>query len=296
MSSCEFAYSDDSASVSDDDIDSFSPLSSARLQSRPAYKVVDERGLFTLRREVMDKVKSILGVSENEAEGLLGHKKWDSDAAVTSFFENERASRVASGLIDPDNDPDREKLASTSSERTSTISSCGICFESLSPAKSKSVGCGHAFCQECWQGYLSHKVDDGLMCSDIRCPHPKCPIRVPEAMTRRILEPDAGARFDSFLLKSFVEQCATLKPCVGADCNKAVMFEVAPTQPTNVECDCGSKFCWLCLKQPHTPIACDIVSKWILKNTSEAENANWILSHTRPCPKCRRPVEKNGGT
>ncbi|CAN0923374.1 Probable E3 ubiquitin-protein ligase ARI7 [Linum grandiflorum] len=31
------------------------------------------------------------------------------------------------------------------------------------------------------------------------------------------------------------------------------------------------------------------------KNLSEAENVNWILAHTKQCPKCRKPIEKNQG-
>lgn len=37
------------------------------------------------------------------------------------------------------------------------------------------------------------------------------------------------------------------------------------------------------------------MSKWLLKNKDESENTNWILAKTKPCPKCKRPIEKNNG-
>lgn len=37
------------------------------------------------------------------------------------------------------------------------------------------------------------------------------------------------------------------------------------------------------------------MSKWILKNSAESENMNWILANSKPCPKCKRPIEKNQG-
>jgi ariadne-1 len=42
-------------------------------------------------------------------------------------------------------------------------------------------------------------------------------------------------------------------------------------------------------------VDCDTVSKWIVKNSAESENLNWILANTKPCPKCKRPIEKNQG-
>ncbi|PWA63556.1 Zinc finger, C6HC-type [Artemisia annua] len=45
-----------------------------------------------------------------------------------------------------------------------------------------------------------------------------------------------------------------------------------------------------------SPLNCETVGKWVLKNTDEALNSNcWILLHTKPCPKCNRPIEKNNG-
>ena len=37
------------------------------------------------------------------------------------------------------------------------------------------------------------------------------------------------------------------------------------------------------------------VRAWLVKNSAESENLNWILANTKPCPKCHRPIEKNQG-
>jgi len=34
---------------------------------------------------------------------------------------------------------------------------------------------------------------------------------------------------------------------------------------------------------------------WIKKCRDESETVNWITVNTKPCPKCHKPVEKNGG-
>ena len=37
------------------------------------------------------------------------------------------------------------------------------------------------------------------------------------------------------------------------------------------------------------------MARWIIKNSAESENLNWILANTKQCPKCKRPIEKNQG-
>ncbi|KAG6409433.1 hypothetical protein SASPL_127472 [Salvia splendens] len=43
------------------------------------------------------------------------------------------------------------------------------------------------------------------------------------------------------------------------------------------------------LRSPIAPVDCGTVSKWIMKNSAE------ILANSKPCPKCKRPIEKNQG-
>lgn len=45
----------------------------------------------------------------------------------------------------------------------------------------------------------------------------------------------------------------------------------------------------------HSPANCHIVDKWKKKSKDESENVNWMIANTKKCPKCRAPIEKNGG-
>lgn len=35
--------------------------------------------------------------------------------------------------------------------------------------------------------------------------------------------------------------------------------------------------------------------KWDEKVSGDSETKNWFMANTKPCPKCQKPVEKNGG-
>ncbi|KAI8012503.1 putative E3 ubiquitin-protein ligase ARI7 [Camellia lanceoleosa] len=84
------------------------------------------------------------------------------------------------------------------------------------------------------------------------------------------------------------------KWCPAPGCEYAIEF-VAGTGGYDVACLCSYAFCWNCTEEAHRPVDCGTVAKWILKNSAESENMNWILANSKPCPKCKRPIEKNQG-
>ncbi|KAJ9081899.1 hypothetical protein DSO57_1010109 [Entomophthora muscae] len=43
------------------------------------------------------------------------------------------------------------------------------------------------------------------------------------------------------------------------------------------------------------PCLCDYAKAWLMKAQDDSETSNWIISHTKVCPKCKAPIEKNGG-
>src|SRR5690348_2365825 len=38
-----------------------------------------------------------------------------------------------------------------------------------------------------------------------------------------------------------------------------------------------------------------MLKKWLKKCADDSETSNWISSNTKDCPKCNKPIEKNGG-
>ncbi|THU50575.1 hypothetical protein C4D60_Mb06t21690 [Musa balbisiana] len=87
---------------------------------------------------------------------------------------------------------------------------------------------------------------------------------------------------------------AQIKWCPSPGCEFAVDFDINSIS-YDVCCYCSHSFCWNCIEEVHRPVDCGTVAKWIIKNNAESENTNWILVNSKPCPKCKRPIEKNQG-
>jgi len=197
---------------------------------------------------------------------------------------------------------------------------CGICLDELSGTSMRSAGCGHPFCVECWGDYMSTSVDDGPSCLNLRCPMPGCGVVVPDELVAALTPAKSLERRRKFEHHSIVDDNPALKWCPGVDCGRAIECTVARVAgpsggasssaagggggggggggtcaPVDIRCKCGHSFCWSCNKEAHRPVDCETVDKWVRKNGAESENVNWLLANTKPCPKCKRPIEKNQG-
>ncbi|KAF7017115.1 hypothetical protein CFC21_030603 [Triticum aestivum] len=136
---------------------------------------------------------------------------------------------------------------------------CGICFENCPYASMSAAACGHPFCSVCWRGYISTAINDGPGCLMLRCPDPSCAAAVGQDMINSLANEEDKEKYGRYLRRSYIED------------NRK------------------------CTEEAHRPVDCATVSKWILKNSAESENMNWILANSKPCPKCKRPIEKNQG-
>ncbi|PRQ23982.1 putative aminoacyltransferase, E1 ubiquitin-activating enzyme [Rosa chinensis] len=74
--------------------------------------------------------------------------------------------------------------------------------------------------------------------------------------------------------------------CPAPGCDYAIYFIVG-SGSYDVTCRCSYSFCWKCTEEAHRPVDCGTVANWILKNSAESENMNWILANSKPCPKCK---------
>ncbi len=146
-------------------------------------------------------------------------------------------------------------------------------------------------------------LSDGPAVLSLRCCHHGCGTAAPGSLVRALLDDDGGTdvrRYDAFVLRSFVEAHPRVRWCPGADCAAALECVSASAAGTSCGMDvacgaCGAAFCWTCGGEAHRPLACAILREWQLKACAESENLNWILANTKPCPKCKRPIEKHAG-
>ncbi|KAF2300190.1 hypothetical protein GH714_010567 [Hevea brasiliensis] len=249
-----------------------------------SYTVLKEEDIRRCQEDDITRVSTVLSISRFDASILLRHYNWSISKVHDEWFADEEAVRKSVGLLDT-------PVVQFSNARELT---CGICFEPFPHDKISSAACGHPFCRSCWSGYISTTINDGPGCLMLRCPDPSCRAAIGQDMINLLASDEVKDKYSRYLLRSYIEDNRKTKWCPAPGCEYAVDFGGGGGS-FDVSCLCSYSFCWNCTEEAHRPVDCGTVAKWILKNSAESENMNWILANSKPCPKCKRPIEKNQG-
>ncbi|KAF5178136.1 E3 ubiquitin-protein ligase arih1 [Thalictrum thalictroides] len=250
------------------------------------YCVLSYEDIKTHQEDAINMVSGVLSTSKFESTLLLLDYNWVVTQVEEAWFADEEKVRIEVGLI--------EKPV-VEYHNFSMQVTCVICFDNYPRKEMNSAACGHLFCSTCWRAYISTSINDGPGCLRLRCPLYKCTSAVSQDIVNELVSTEDKDRYSYYLLRSYVESRKKTKWCPAAGCDNAVDYEHDGGSYYDVQCNCTNSFCWNCTEDAHRPVKCEIVANWILKNSSESKNTNWILSNTKSCPKCKRCIEKNQG-
>ncbi|XP_068320194.1 probable E3 ubiquitin-protein ligase ARI1 isoform X1 [Pyrus communis] len=260
------------------------------LPKGPTTKVITKESLLTAQKEDLRRVMDLLFLREHHARTLLIHHRWDVEKLFAVYVEKGKSWLFAEAGVTVVDHQDLDPSPPNSPVM------CAICMEDVPSNETTKMDCGHCFCNSCWTEHFVVKINEGQS-KRIRCMAHKCNAICDEAVVRNLVSkrhPQLAEKFDRFLLESYIEDNKRVKWCPSTPhCGNAIRVE--DDQFCEIECSCGLQFCFSCLLKAHSPCSCLMWELWAKKCRDESETVNWITVHTKPCPKCHKPVEKNGG-
>lgn len=265
---------------------------------------------------------------------LLRHFSWNKERLIEKYMDNASAISVAAGLALPEKeDPSTSRTRSSQShsgvrrplrrntseqpksgkakilERVTPPADerpfvCPICYDDTQ-AKTLSLFCGHKFCTDCWNAYVTSKIRTEAE-HWITCMAEDCKLVAQDDFVRRALEDDQEtfSRFKELVVRHFVSCNNSLKYCPYPSCtytvscpagaSKSALSTIVPIVTCGA--DTSHKFCFGCsVDADHRPVVCAVAKMWLHKCQDDSETANWIKSNTKECSKCQSTIEKNGG-
>lgn len=272
-----------------DDCDDEANLIEEEYDDQQTFTVLKEEEIAKLQEDDITEVSTVLSISQSAASFLLPQFNWSVNKLNDEWFADQDKIREKAGLLE-------KPVVQFNLDSKNQMITCGICFEEYEYESMSSAACGHPFCGDCWRGYISAAINEGPACLMLRCPEPSCRAAVGPDLISGLVSQQEHDRYKHYLLRSYVEQQSKIKWCPAPDCKYAVKFDAFyGTRSYDVSCLCSHSYCWNCTEENHRPVDCETVRKWILKNKDNSQNAQWILVNTKPCPKCKRPIQKNQG-
>ncbi|WIA17066.1 hypothetical protein OEZ85_013967 [Tetradesmus obliquus] len=263
-------------------------------KERPPYRIIDADMLKKVQAEAVSDLETIWSCKKSVAKALLMYYRWDKERLLTDLAEKgpELVYKTA-GVAEQANNRAEPGAGSSSSQQEQVT--CDVCMCENSRSECSSNGCGHTFCNTCWRGHLAVQIADG-QARHISCMAYKCGVVCDDELVLHVMkgERELLSKYKQSHLESYMEDNERVAFCPSVPwCGHAVEVDSDPfVEP---ECPCGIAFCFKCGKAPHSPCTCDMWLLWDEKINGDSETRNWLAANTKPCPKCSKPVEKNGG-
>lgn len=153
--------------------------------------------------------------------------------------------------------------------------------------------CKHTFCLDCWQQHLIVKIEAGIGSCSAPCMQAGCNMTVPHYLFMKMLPRPTLAKYWRNLCRQYTEQATSnVVWCSKPGCE--YLFVSHGFEQT-ILCKCQYSTCLKCGLESHIPALCSLVEKWNERANADSACANWIQVHTKLCPKCNRPIQKNEG-
>ncbi|CAA0827598.1 Probable E3 ubiquitin-protein ligase ARI1 [Striga hermonthica] len=270
-----------------EDDDSDVPCARSRA---PSSKIITRESLLAAQRKDLRRVMELLSVREHHARTLLIHYRWDVEKLIALYVEKGKSCMFSKAGVTI-----TELFDFDLPEASSTVM-CNICMDDVPSEDLTKMDCGHFFCDTCWTEHFIVKINEGQS-KRITCMSHKCNSICDEAIIRKLVgvkRSDLAEKFERFLLESYIEDNRMVKWCPSVPhCGNAIRVENG--ELCELECSCGLQFCFSCRSVAHSPCSCRMWELWMNKRRDESETVNWMMAHTKLCPMCLKPVEKNGG-
>ena len=264
--------------------------------------------------ECIKEVNEVISLPLTTVRLLLHHFRWDKEKLMERFYDPDPDHQEAlfrqAHIVNPFKKPHYHTQTSTSSHRstrrqhsstspsTTTMTNplkspseltCAICCSTKPSSEMTGIECGHTFCRNCWQNYLTYKIMHEGIGQTIPCPS-QCDILVDDkTVLNLIISLEVRSKYQHLITNSFVECNRNMRWCPGMNCTNAIKASYCDV--AMVTCTgCRTSFCFQCGEAWHEPIKCKWLKKWQKKCHDDSETSNWIAANTKECPKCHATI------
>ena len=247
-------------------------------------------------KEKDKKIKEFMEFScldADDAEIVLINYNWNLDTLNDFWYENLEVNKEKCGI--KQSEESIKKCNQFLMKNSIKPGICPVCICEIEKGDEIALKCNHKFCSECFREYLLCSLEDPLLVVSTKCPLKGCNLVVGPSYFLKLFKdiPDKLKLYNKCLIKNFTESNSDLKWCPNPKCG--ICVNVPGHGMKEIKCECGTVYCFKCLKESHRPLDCEMAQRWFDRQKLEADNSKWLLVNTKQCPNCHKYIEKNQG-
>jgi ariadne-1 len=249
-----------------------------------------ERPIFTesqfmdFHDELVHEVSVVLDVHPDVAFELLVAESW---RMAVLFWDYERQPK---DLFERAGIKVSSRKGSLELVQAEAPGVCPVCWCDFEATELLMTACGHLACIDCWRGHFEARIDSREKITCVECGG-----HVSMSTIAQFVGPVMLRRYCLLFCEQDIQEGRQNIHCIRPECPFVLTIESVGCCGV-ATCKCGMRVCWHCRGEAHAPVTCDQMARWrvISEDKSVIQN-EWEMSNTKPCPKCKARIEKNGG-
>lgn len=260
------------------------------------YESLTTGDIFERMIQRVNHLQPILSIPAEDILLLMQQYDWNEERLLEDWTERADDLLIKAGL----KTSDKATVSSDSNVRGNRRRdnfTCMVCCDDK--RETFAMECGHEYCIDCYRHYIQDHLNQGNI---ITCMG--CSLALRNEDIDLIMGTASSLKLMDSSIRSFVgKHNRNYKWCPYADCKCIVhLLDASNLEEYTrlhcskfVTCKSNHSFCFGCGFEMHAPADCNVANAWVKKAKKESENLNWVLAHTKECPKCSVNIEKNGG-
>ena len=262
------------------------------------FSFLEESEIIKEREKLIAEAKEKFFLERDDAILVMIYYQWDIDKS-DNWYENVEQNRINVGI-----ELSKEMKEKFNKQNIkSNGDTCLICNKSKNQNNEfYSLNCGHQFCRECWTKYLKKKIKYPLNALQVKCPQKDCTCIVYEKLYFKFFnDKNIQEKINKAIYKTFIIRNPDIKQCPNEYCHLYIKSKLHYAREIN--CLCGTSYCFKCSTESHSPCPCEMNQKWIeLKkdfyfiSSNDEEKSNKLMeANTKECLNCHQKIEENEG-